>query len=807
MWFMDIDNLISKMTRKEKAALCSGLDNWHTKPIERLNLPSSMMADGPHGLRKEYPSNESQSFVPSYPATCFPTASALASSWNRDLLFEIGEALAEECLQAGVSIILGPGVNIKRSPLCGRNFEYFSEDPFLSGEMAVNHIKGVQSKGIGTSLKHFAVNNQEFRRMAINAVVDERALREIYLPAFEKAVKEAHPWTVMCAYNRLNGAYCSEHEQLLNDILRQEWGFEGLIISDWGAVNQRVDGLQAGLDLEMPGGKYENDEKIAHAIEKGELEEAILERSARRVLDLVFKSVQNRKDGFQYDEDRHHALARWAAAECIVLLKNEEKILPLAPSRKIAVIGDFAKKPRYQGYGSSVINPTRLDNAFDEMVRYINDSGSIRYEDGFVRAEATVNPEMESCACQAAGQADVVIVFLGLPELYETEGIDRDDMRLPDNQNHLMQELAKVTSNIVVVLSNGSPVEMPWVNDAKGIVEAYLGGQAGGGAIADVLFGKVNPSGKLAETFPLKLEDNPSYDNFPGGPQTVEYRESIYVGYRYYDKVNSEVLFPFGYGLSYTEFTYDDLQINPTVMNPGATVEVSCTVSNCGERAGKEVVQVYVGRSDTSGFNPVRELRDFKKISLQPAETQKVTFYLNKRAFAYYDTRKKDWQVACGEYQICIGTSSRDLRLVGRLVVDQGEDPATTEIPLPETVYAAIQDNHFEQAAFQGLYGKSLPNNSKADHSKLTLNTPLIDFKSSFWGKLVFAIMHREFRKQAPAGENILHERMVEKIMLEAPLQNLTNLSNGALTEKTAIALVHLSNGEILSAIKKLIKN
>ncbi|MGV8024976.1 MAG: glycoside hydrolase family 3 C-terminal domain-containing protein [Anaerolineaceae bacterium] len=802
---MDIQTILLKMTLEEKARLCSGLDAWHTKPVERLNIPSIMVADGPHGLRKEQPSTSIQDFMPSYPATCFPTASALACSWDRELLFEIGNALGEECLQEEVSVILGPGTNIKRSPLCGRNFEYFSEDPYLSGEMAIQHIKGVQSQGIGTSLKHFAGNNQEFRRMSIDAVIDERALREIYLSAFEKAVKEAQPWTVMCAYNRLNGSYCSENGTLLNDILREEWGFSGLVMSDWGAVNQRVAGLSAGLDLEMPGGNPENDNKIIQAVQNGELYEAILDRSVERLLKLIDRGEKNKRTNFRYDPRSHHTLTRKAAAECMVLLKNEENILPLDAEQKIAVIGDFAKKPRYQGYGSSVINPTYLDCALDELKKYVPNPENITYTEGYLRDDSAIRPDLVQAACEVAKQATVVIVFLGLPESYETEGIDREDMRLPENQNQFIQELVKANPNIVVVLSNGSPVEMPWAVNVKGIVEAYLSGQAGGGAIADVLFGVVNPSGKLAETFPLKLEDNPSYHSYPGGPQTVEYRESIYVGYRYYDKVTCDVLFPFGHGLSYTSFAYENLQVSKKKIEPGEEVEVNCILRNTGKREGKEVVQLYAGRADTSGFFALRELKDFVKVSLKPGESKKVTLHLNERSFAYYDVQHKTWKVAPGEYQIWVGTSSMDLRASQIITIGDVKENRTVKEPVVWGAYASLKNNRFDKNAFQTLYGKLLPENDDTKQHKLTLNTPLVDFRKKFFGKIIFTILKKEITRHTTPTEN---EKLNEKLktsMLEIPLQNLTNFSNGSLTGKTARALVYLANGEIAAGIKAFI--
>lgn len=802
MTMTTIEELISKMTLSEKAGLCSGLDNWHTKAVERLHIPSIMMADGPHGLRKEQPSKGVSAFTPSYPSTCFPTASALACSWDRGLLFEVGQALAEECLQQGVSVILGPGVNIKRSPLCGRNFEYFSEDPYLAGEMAVGHIKGVQSKGIGTSLKHFAANNQEYRRMSIDALVDERALREIYLSAFEKAVKQAQPWTVMCAYNRLNGTYCSENTWLLNNVLRDEWGFKGIVMSDWGAVNQRTRALDAGLDLEMPGGNRDNDAKLVAAVQNHAIDSEILDESVARLLKLVEDGTRNKKEGFHYDIDRHHALARKVATECIILLKNEDDILPLDPADKIAVIGDFARKPRYQGYGSSVINPTRLDNTYDELVKLVGENGRISYAAGFVRDSEEIDHNLVKSACEIAKSARVGVVFLGLPELAETEGIDRDHLHLPHNQNELVRELLKVNPNLVVVLSNGAPVEMPWVKDVKAILEGYLGGQAGGGALADILLGRVNPSGKLAETFPLKLEDNPSYENFPGGPQTVQYRESIFVGYRYYDKVGRKVLFPFGHGLSYTSFVYEDLKITRTSIAAGEKVRVSCSIRNTGQRTGKEIVQLYVGRAKHGFFAP-QELRGFEKVELAPGQSHQVIFQLDERSFAYYDVEKRAWSVASGEYQICIGASSRDIRLSGMITIEGGYTGKTDSNKL-HSFYTSLRNNHFPESAFQVLYGRVLPSDHVPLRGEITLNTSLLDFRKTLFGRLVIAILKREFRKQSGPGDDALHEQMVEKIMLEIPLQNLTNLSDGHLTEKTAKAMVQLANGRLLAALRSL---
>lgn len=508
----DIQALIAQMTLEEKAALCSGLDFWHTQPIERLNIPSVMLTDGPHGLRKQSGSGDHLGLHDSVPATCFPSGAALASSWDRALIQEVGKALGEECQAEGVAVLLGPAANIKRSPLCGRNFEYFSEDPYLSSEIATAHIEGVQSQGVGTSLKHFAVNNQEHRRMTTNALVDERVLREIYLASFEGAVVHAQPWTVMCAYNRVNGEFCSENAYLLTDILRNEWGFDGIVVSDWGAVNERVPGLAAGLDLEMPGNGGVGDRKIVEAVRSGALDEAVLNRAVERLLTTVFRAVDARKPDASYDPDAHHALARRAARESMVLLKNADAILPLKREGRLAVVGAFAESPRYQGGGSSHINPTRLDNIREELVKAAGVDVDVRYAPGYSLDGDDVQPEWIQEAKDIAGQADVAVVFAGLPERYESEGYDRNHLQLPGNHRALIEAVASVQPNVIVVLSNGAPIEMPWLDNVKGVLECYLGGQALGGAIADVLFGDVSPSGKLAETFPQKLSHNPSFE-------------------------------------------------------------------------------------------------------------------------------------------------------------------------------------------------------------------------------------------------------------------------------------------------------
>ncbi|TDP91206.1 beta-glucosidase [Halanaerobium saccharolyticum] len=673
------------MTVEEKAEICSGASRWRTHSIDRLEIPEIMMADGPHGLRKEPKEKESASMGESVEAICFPTASALACSWDRDLMSRMGEALGEESQTEDVNILLGPGVNIKRSPLCGRNFEYFSEDPLLASELAANYVKGVQSMGVGTSLKHFAANNQEHRRLTVDAQIDERTLREIYLSAFEKVVKEAQPWTVMCAYNQVNGTHASENKYLLTDVLKEEWGHEGFVVSDWGAVNYRDKGIAAGLELEMPSSHGDGKKAIVEAVENGSLSEESLDRAAERMLKIIFKAVENDRDDLNYSKDEHHQLAREIAADSMVLLKNEESILPLAEDEKLGVVGSFAKKPRFQGGGSSNINPYQVDNAYAELEKYTDQK--LAYAEGYSLESDEDDVKLIAKAKELAEKVDKVIIFAGLPDRYESEGYDRDTLEIPPNQNRLIEEVAEVNKNAIVVLSNGSPITMPWLNNVKGVLEGYLTGQAGGGAAADILFGHVNPSGKLAETFPQKLSDNPSYLFFPGEKDKVEYREGIFVGYRYYDSKEIEPLFPFGYGLSYTDFEYSDLKIKKNEITDQETLNLSLKVKNTGDIYGKEIIQLYVSDPESTVIKPEKELKEFAKVELEPGQEKIVEFELDKRAFAYYNTEIDDWYVESGEYDILVGASSRDIRLKETVRVE-----STVELPYEYTINTNVGD-------------------------------------------------------------------------------------------------------------------
>lgn len=655
----EIKNLISRMTLEEKAGMCSGADFWHLKSIERLGVPQVMVTDGPHGIRKQSDQADHLGINDSEKAVCFPTGCATASSFDRSLLMKLGETVGHECQAMGVGTILGPAMNIKRSPLCGRNFEYYSEDPLVSTELAAAMITGVQSKHVGTSAKHFLANNQEKRRMTNSSEVDERTLREIYLASFEGAVKKAKPWTVMNSYNRINGAFVGDNKEYLTDILRDEWGFDGYVVSDWGAVNDRVQALKAGLDLEMPSSNGINDKLIVDAVQNGKLEETVVDQACERILDVIFRYTENRDETAVFDYEKDHATAAEMEAECAVLLKNDDQILPLKKDAKIAFIGKYAKEPRYQGGGSSHINSWKVESALEA----VKDIAEVTFSRGFDDAEDIVDEKLLEEAVKAAQEAEIAVVFAGLPDTFESEGYDRKHMNLPDCQNTLIERIASVQKNVVVVLHNGSPVRMPWKEQVKGILEAYLGGEAVGKAVVDLLFGKANPCGRLAETFPERLEDTPCYLTYGKGKDTALYQEGVFVGYRYYTSRNVKAAYPFGYGLSYTTFAYENLTVDKKEMDDTEILKVSVNVKNTGNRSGKEVVQLYVEAPEGEVARPVRELRGFDKIMLEPGEEKTVTFELDMRAFAYWNTQIHDWFVQDGIYRILIGRNAEEMLL------------------------------------------------------------------------------------------------------------------------------------------------
>ena len=669
----EAQELLSQMTLEEKIALTIGRDFWSTNGVERLGIAPIAVNDGPHGVRKPVIEGD-LGIGNSLPATCFPTAAALASSWDRTLAREVGEAIAQECLELDVQVLLGPGVNIKRVPLGGRNFEYYSEDPVLAGELGAAFVNGIQSKGIGTSLKHYACNNQEYERMTISVEIDQRTLREIYLPAFERVIKKAQPWTVMSAYNRVNGTYASEHPQLLRTILKEEWSFEGVVVSDWGAVNEKEKALAAGLDLQMPGYPGEHTEKIAHLVRDGALSEAVINEAALRMIHLLLRGRKNRQTGFIFDRDAHHALARKAAAESIVLLKNTDALLPLQKEKlsSVALIGPFVQKPRYQGSGSSQVVPTHLDSTYKEMQDWLGDEIKLVYNEIYAEGEE-VNEALLQEAVAQAQQADLAIVCVGLPDTYESEGFDRTHIAMPESHNRLITEVCKVQANTIVILHNGSVVTMPWLAGPKAILEAGLGGQAVGGAIVDVLSGKVNPSGKLAETFPLQLEDTPAYINYPGEAQKVHYGEGLFVGYRYYEKRKMKVLFPFGHGLSYTTFEYRNLRLSKTEMDKGEELDITVSIQNSGARAGKEVVQCYIRALDSHVARPIKELKGFDKVALEAGETRDVHIRLDARDFSIYDSERQSWYLEGGEFEILVGSASNQIELSARISVKKDQ--------------------------------------------------------------------------------------------------------------------------------------
>ncbi|HEY5680426.1 MAG TPA: glycoside hydrolase family 3 C-terminal domain-containing protein [Pseudomonadales bacterium] len=806
--------LVAEMTLEEKAGLCSGRDFWHLKPVARLGLPSVMVTDGPHGLRKQDAEADHAGLNASVPATCFPTASALACSWDRELLQEIGVALGEECVAERVAVLLGPGMNIKRHPLCGRNFEYFSEDPLLCGELAAALIDGVQSQGVGTSVKHFAANNQEHGRMTVNAIVDERTLREIYLRGFEIAVRNSQPWTVMCAYNRLNGTYCSEHAWLLDSVLRDEWGFAGLVVSDWGAANERARGVAAGLDLEMPASGGINDARVAAAVRSGELAEAVLDRAATRNASLALLGGELEGRPRDVDHDAHHGLARRAAAQSAVLLKNDGGLLPLGRDVSIAVIGAFAQRPRYQGAGSSQVRPTRLDCAWDAMEK-IAEAGRLTFAAGYDPRRSEPDQALIDEAVDLARAAEVAVVFAGLPGIYESEGFDRAHMRLPDQHNRLIAAVCDANPSTVVVLSNGAPVEMPWVDRPAAVLEAYLGGQAGGSAAADLLFGLANPCGKLAETFPMRQADVPSDAWFPGSDRQVQYREGLYVGYRYFDTFDRGVLFPFGHGLSYTRFEYGEIAMDDLRYEQGGRLEVSVDVTNVGDRPGAETAQLYVAALTSGAYRPFHELKGFAKTRLEPGETRRVTFVLDDGAFAVYDPEAKAWIVEAGEFELRVGASSRDIRQTRIITVvsDQTLSPATEAVGGPNAGSpnagspnagdpgSADAGLAVADAAFAAMLGRPVPDPEPV--RPYHLNSSVNEIAESWLGRLVKARVVAGFQQRMGArSSDETVQKMFEEMANNMPLRALPLFSRGAISFAQLEILVALLNGRVLRALR-----
>lgn len=786
-------DLVSQMTLEEKASLCSGKNFWETKAVERLGIASFMVTDGPHGLRKQAGESDHLGLNASVPATCFPTAAATACSFDPALMERMGSALGEECRAENVGIILGPAANIKRSPLCGRNFEYFSEDPLLTGEIAAGLIQGIQSRNIGTSMKHYLANNQEKARVSSDSIVDERALREIYLKGFETAIKKAQPWTLMCSYNKINGTYASDNKRLMTDVPRGEWGFAGAIMTDWGAMNDRVEAIKAGLDLEMPGPCSGNDARIVQAARAGTLSEEQVDVCAARMVELAVRVAENTADA--YDREAHNELARQIARESAVLLRKGSA-LPLNAGAKLAVIGDFAKHPRYQGAGSSKINPTVITSLCDAL-----DKRGITYSyaQGFA-AEGQPDDALVTEAVETVKDADVAVVMLGLPDSFESEGFDRAHMNLPENQNLLMAALVKTGTPVVAVLSTGSAVILPWREQVDSILLLYLGGQNVGSAAADLLFGEANPCGKLAETWPLRLEDTPCHGFF-GSKGNVEYRESIYVGYRYYDKAGKEVAYPFGHGLSYTTFAFSDLHLSAAEISEGGRLDVSVTVTNTGDIAGKTVVQIYVAPPADGMFRPVRELRAFTKVALAPGESKLVTMPLDSRAFAYFDTAAGNWRVDSGEYTVEAASSSRCIELAEKVTV-RGAEPNTAlnaEVPAycnPAAIWPVPKEQ------FEVLLGHPVP--EERPLHPFTANSTLGEVQASFVGRMFYKVIKKNMAKQFSGGGADDITKMIDAMLEDMPLRQLAMLSGGAMTPAVMAGLVDMMNGHYLSGLKKM---
>lgn len=801
---MDFSNLVSNLTKRERARQLTGKDMFHLQGNLGQGFSPILVTDGPHGIRNS--TLNLKDGINSEKATCFPTSSALACTWDKNLMREVGNALGEECLEQQVSVLLGPGVNIKRNPLCGRNFEYFSEDPVVAGELASEYINGLQEKGIGACIKHFAVNNTENRRMKCNSIVDERALREIYLRPFEIAVSKSNPWSLMCAYNKVNGTYCTESSFLISDILRDEWGYQGVTISDWMAVDNRVNALGAGLDIEMPSTGNANVNKIAKAIRKHELDQKSLDDSVNRIFDLYDKAdgTFETSHNFVYDRVAHHELAQRAAEESIVLLKNDDYVLPIKRDDCVTVIGELAKEPMYQGHGSSKVNPYKVDNAFDSLkYAYSN----IKYAKGYTKFAQNPQPELIEEAKQEAKYADLVLVFVGADESDICEGFDRIDMKLSNAQNTLIEELCKFKDNVVVVLTSGSCVEMPWINEVKGVVQCYPLGQGGGVALADVLIGNKSPSGKLAETFPYSFEDTPAMyyygvDEF----DNVQHREGIFVGYRYYEKVDKQVMFPFGHGLSYTTFSYKNVQQNLTSMNSNQTLEIEVDVTNTGYYEASEVVQLYLRLKETILARPYKELKAFERVSLKPNETKTVKFTLDRTDFAYFSSGTSQWIVESGTYDIYLGSSSADIRKMTNVIMNSLEEIREVDDSQYTPNYYNGYVGYMDNEEFENVIGRDLSDFyiAKADH--ITKESTLSEIGNTRLGSKVLNVIDNAIHTLYHGdeiSEKIAYCTFVETI----PIKRFSAITKGYISESMIDSFVHLLNTEDKKGAAKLMVN
>ncbi|WP_263705628.1 beta-glucosidase family protein [Shouchella tritolerans] len=787
---------IEQMTLEEKASLMSGKDFWQTQNIERLGVNSIFLADGPHGIRRQAVAADKLGLNEGMPATCYPTAATVANSWNAELGEKVGEYLGEEALAQRVNVLLGPGVNMKRNPLCGRNFEYFSEDPYLAGKMAAGYIRGIQSHGISACVKHFAANNQEEKRMTIDTIVDERTLRELYLTAFEICVEEGKTKSIMSSYNKLNGTYTNEHMHLMQNILRNEWGYTGTVITEWGGSNDRIQGLLAGNELEMPTTAGETDKEIVDAIKSGQLNEEVLDEAVDRLLDLIFSTeAAFQKPIGQFDVEKHHRVSQKVAEESIVLLKNDENILPLKFGKKVAVVGEFAQNARYQGAGSSIVNPTILDHTMD----CFEESGivSIGYEPGFERY-GKKNQQKIDQACQLAKKADVVLLYIGLDEATEADGLDRKNMKIPDNQIDLLEALYEVNTNIIAIISCGSAVEMPWIGKVKGLLHGYLGGQAGARAILRVLSGDVNPSGKLAESYPLRYEDTPSYKHFPGKEATVEYRESLYIGYRYYDTAEVDVLFPFGFGLSYTSFEYADLKVD----RKGVTFQLT----NTGDRAGMEVAQLYVGCTSDNIFRPKKELKGFKKVFINAGESKKVRIPFDNKTFRYFNVKTNKWEIEEAYYTIMIGASSADIRLQQQWFVEGTNAPFPyKKEKLPSYYSGKVNDVSIEE--FEQLIGHKIPEPTWDRTQPLGYNDTIAQcqYAKGWFGRIAYYSIIQTQRFLRKIGKRST-ANIMDMSILNLPFRGIARMTGGIVNMPMLDGILLMVNGHFFKGFWQVTK-
>jgi len=787
---MKHQDIISKLSLDEKCYLLSGRDFWSTFSIEKKGVPSINLSDGPHGIRKQEGAGDQLGLGGSLPATCFPTAATIANSWDPELGEEIGRNLGEEAACQDVAVLLGPGLNIKRSPLCGRNFEYFSEDPYLAGKMAAGYIRGIQENGVSACPKHFAANNSELRRQASNSVVDERTLREIYLTGFEIAVKESHPKSIMSSYNEVNSVYANENEHLLQEILRDQWGFDGFVVSDWGAGNDFVKGVAAGSHLEMPTTGGDSAEQLIKAVKAGRIDESMVDRRVDELLDVVLstsKAVEAYK-GRTFDIEQHHAAAMKASEQSIVLLKNEDNILPLKEGAKVAVIGDFAETPRYQGAGSSVVNPTKLDSCLDVIQSFPLEVAG--FEKGYPRVGAG-DPAMQAAAVELAKKADYVLLYLGLDEISESEGLDRQHMKLPASQVELLEAVSAVNENVIIVMAAGSSVEMPWIGKCKAMVHGYLCGQAGASAILKVILGQVNPSGKLSESYPVSYDDVSSKPYFPAKQRSVEYREGLYVGYRYYESVNKPVLFPFGFGLSYTTFEYSDITASDK--------EVSFTLKNTGACDGAEVAQVYVSALAPKIYRPAKELKGFKKVFLKAGESRRVTIPLDDKAFRYFNTKTDRFEIDGGKYNIMVGASAADIKLCAEVDVKGTQAPLPIEMTeLPS--YAAADIMNVSDEEFTRLLGHPIPDGSWTGNLRMNDAIAQLYYAKSLKARLVGKIMQGMLNKSMAKGKPDLNIIFVTNM----PFRAIGKMAGGMVSQEMCESIVTIVNGHAVAFFKGL---